>query len=96
MKKFLSVLSLLMASATLAAARRSSRLVRAPATVAKPPVITECSSLFVIVRTNGFTSSGASVCPTKMFPAAERLSAPGSTVTDMEILGKNSRRAKGR
>ena len=25
---------------------------------------------------NGFTSSGASVCPRKMLPAVERLSAP--------------------
>jgi hypothetical protein len=51
-----------------------------PATVAKPPVITACSSLLVMVRTYGFTSSGASVCPTKMFPAALRLSAPETPI----------------
>jgi hypothetical protein len=47
-----------------------------PATVAKPPVMTAMSSEFVIRATKGFTRRGASVCPTKMFPAADRVSAP--------------------
>ena len=47
-----------------------------PATVAKPPTITVFSSEGVNRATNGLINSGASVCPRKMFPAAERVSAP--------------------
>ena len=47
-----------------------------PATVAKPPVMTAISSEVVIVLTKGFTRSGASVCPTKMLPAALSVSEP--------------------
>ena len=47
-----------------------------PATVAKPPVITAISSERVMSSTNGFTTSGASVCPTKMLAAALSVSAP--------------------
>jgi len=47
-----------------------------PATVANPAVITAMSSERVIPSTNGLISRGASVCPTKMFPAAESVSAP--------------------
>ena len=44
--------------------------------MAKPPTITAISSLSVMVSTKGFTTSGASVWPTKMFAAAERVSEP--------------------
>ncbi len=44
--------------------------------VAKPPTITAWSSDIVIVSTNGRTTSGASVWPTKMLAAAERVSEP--------------------
>ena len=47
-----------------------------PATVAKPAVMTACSSERVIFSTKGFTNSGASVWPTKMLAAVARLSAP--------------------
>ena len=41
-----------------------------------PPAITTSNSLFVISETKGFTSSGASVWPTKMLAAVESVSAP--------------------
>ena len=44
--------------------------------MAKPPVMTDMSSERVMRSTNGLTSSGASVWPTKMLPAADRVSAP--------------------
>ncbi len=47
-----------------------------PATVANPPTMTVLSSEGVNVLTNGLMRSGASVCPRKMFPAAESVSAP--------------------
>jgi hypothetical protein len=44
--------------------------------VAMPPVIKHINSDLDIVGINGRTNNGASVCPRKIFPAAERLSAP--------------------
>ena len=47
-----------------------------PATVAKPPTMIVLISERVIVLMNGLMRSGASVCPMKMLPEAERVSAP--------------------
>jgi hypothetical protein len=47
-----------------------------PATVAKPPVITAISSDMVMPAMYGLMSSGASVWPRKMLPAADSVSAP--------------------
>ena len=47
-----------------------------PAIVAKPPTITVFNSDFVSRPMNGLIMSGASVMPTKIFPATERVSAP--------------------
>jgi len=47
-----------------------------PATVANPPVITAISSDCVMVSTYGLTTSGASVCPTKMLADADSDSEP--------------------
>ena len=47
-----------------------------PATVANPPAITAISSDFVIDETYGRITSGASVCPTKIFAEIERVSLP--------------------
>ena len=44
--------------------------------MAKPAVITAFSSDIVIFSMKGLMTRGASVWPTKMLPAAERVSAP--------------------
>ena len=44
--------------------------------VAIPPVMRLMSSERVMVLRKGLTSNGASVCPRKMLPAADKLSAP--------------------
>ena len=65
---------------------------------AKPPVITANNSDCVIRAINGFTTSGASVCPTNTLAAADKLSvrevpsafcnAPPSTFTTKPITPK--------
>ena len=47
-----------------------------PAIVAIPPLIKHNISDMVILSKYGFTSSGDSVCPKKIFPAAATLSGP--------------------
>ena len=44
--------------------------------MANPPTITHISSERVMLAMYGRTTSGASVWPTKMFAAVDRLSAP--------------------
>ena len=44
--------------------------------LANPPTMIAISSLLVAEERNGFTISGASVWPTKMFAAVESVSAP--------------------
>jgi len=62
--------------ATMTRSELNTVMVGGFATVAKPPTITVLSSERVIVPTNGLMRSGASVCPRKMFPDADSVSAP--------------------
>ena len=52
-----------------------------PAIVAKPPAITHMTWERVMPAMNGFTVSGASVWPTKMFAAAESASVPVTPIS---------------
>ena len=47
-----------------------------PLMVAMPTVMTAINSDSVMLRMNGFTTSGDSMSPTKIFDAAQRVSAP--------------------
>ena len=51
-----------------------------PAIVAIPPVIKHINSDFVIFFIYGLTSRGASVWPKKIFPAADKDSAPDNFI----------------